>query len=374
MKQIKITAPGKLMLSGEWSVLEDGVPCIVMAIDQKVSVKINEEKETKFLATGTEYKTKAKFVDKKIVLEGTDKEKEFFLFVSKSVEATLNYLVGKGIKVKNFLIETNSSDTVVDLGGGKKAKVGFGSSAAIVAATVAAVLALHEQEIKSLKSKEIIFKLGCIAHYLAQGKIGSSFDVAASTYGEVLIYQKPDMNFVTKKLSNEEEIYSVVEKEWPLLIAEPIKLPKNFNLSIGFVGYSASTKELILKLNDFKNNQKEEYNKIILKIKQTTQNLILAIKEKNEQKIISLLKENRVYLRELNDKSRNNLETKELALLSDIAEKNGGAGKFSGAGGGDCGIAISFDFNVKQKIEKEWKENKIWIISAKISNDGIAIE
>ena len=193
--EIKITAPGKLMLSGEWSILENGVPCIVMAIDQKVSVSISPSNEIEFFAKGTEMKAKAEFLNEKIVLNTGEKEKEFFLFVSKSIEATLNYLIGEKVSIKNFSIETNSSDTVIDLGEGKKAKVGFGSSAAIVAATVAAVLAFHNQEIESLQAKERIFKLGCIAHYLAQGKIGSSFDVASSTYGGTLIYQKPDMNF-----------------------------------------------------------------------------------------------------------------------------------------------------------------------------------
>lgn len=374
MTELKITAPGKLMLSGEWSVLENGVPCIVMAIDQKVSVIIKENSEITFSAKGTEMNSKAEFSEEKIILNASDKEKEFFLFVAKSVEAALNYLSGKKVLLKKFSIETNSSDTVVDLGDDKKAKVGFGSSAAIVAATVAAVLAFHGEEISSLKSKENIFKLGCIAHYLAQGKIGSSFDVAASTYGGTLVYQKPDMNFVTSELNKGTKVFDLVQKEWPLFLAEQIQLPKEFNLSVGFVGYSASTKELILKLNDFKTNNKNDYENIISKIKQTTQKIIEAIKSLNLKEITLLLKQNRILLKELNDKSKNNLETKELALLADIADKNGGAGKFSGAGGGDCGIAITFDKETKQKIEQEWIENKIHLINAQISKEGVFLE
>ncbi len=371
MDEIKINAPGKLMLSGEWSVLENDVPCIVMAINQKVYVSIKESSVITFSAKGTEMKAQAKFFDNKIILDAGEKDKEFFLFVAKSVEATINYLIGKNITIKKFSIETNSSDTIVDLGKGKKAKIGFGSSAAIVAATVAAVLAFHEQEIQSVSAKEIIFKLGCIAHYLAQGKIGSSFDVAASTYGGTIVYQKPDMSFVISEIANGASIFELIQKKWPLFIAESLKVQSEFNLSIGFVGYSASTKELVLKLNEFKTNQKEEYNKIISKIKEITQSLIVAINSEDKIEILSLLKRNRVLLKQLSDESKNNLETKELALLADLADKNGGAGKFSGAGGGDCGIAVSFDLETKQKIEEAWENNDIFVVNAGISKEGV---
>jgi len=368
---MKVTAPGKLMLSGEWSVLEDGVPCVVMAIDQKVSVDINSNSNIILSAKGTEFKSSAKFENNTLILDSDDKSKEFFLFVAKSVEASLKYLNESGVQTQNFSIETNSSDTVVELPSGQKAKVGFGSSAAIVAATVAAVLAFHKQDISSVKAKQNIFKLGCIAHFLAQGKIGSSFDVAASTFGGTLVYQKPDMSWVTTQLAFGKKISEVVNANWPLLITEPIELPKNFNLSIGFVGNSASTKELILKLNTFKAEKKNDYDKIIASIKTITQKLINAIKENNQSEILDLLNTNRLELKLLSDSSQNNLETKELALLADLAKLNGGAGKFSGAGGGDCGIAVSFDSDTKEKIENDWKQNNITPINANISKDGV---
>ncbi len=368
---MKVTAPGKLMLSGEWSVLEDGIPCVVMAIDQRVSAEVKDSAKLMFNAPGFGINNvEAEFTDS-ITLKCDDATKEKLIFVAKSVEAALKYLQGKGIKTKNFILETNSEDTVYDLGNGKKAKVGFGSSAAIVAATVAAVLAYHGEEISSLKAKEHIFKLGCIAHFLAQGKIGSSFDVAASTYGGTLVYQKPDMKWVTKQFEEKKGIKEIVEQIWPLFRAEPLELPANFNLSIGFVGYSASTKELILKLNTFKTEKKAEYDKIIANIKGITEKLITAIQKKNEKEIISLLKENRVQLKALSDGSQNNLETKELGVLADIVDKLGGVGKFSGAGGGDCGIGISFDKSIKANIEKEWKSNNITPILVGIAIKGV---
>ena len=59
--------------------------------------------------------------------------------------------------------------------------------------------------------------------------------------------------------------------------------------------------------------------------------------------------------------------------MAEIAEKFGGAGKLSGAGGGDCGIAITFDKKISKKIEKEWEKNTILPIKAKIDFAGIKI-
>ena len=83
-----------------------------------------------------------------------------------------------------------------------------------------------------------------------------------------------------------------------------------------------------------------------------------------------LLRENRKQLQDLSTSSQNNLETKELGILADIAEKYGCAGKFSGAGGGDCGIAVSFDAEKSKKIKGAWKRKGIIPLKVKISQTG----
>lgn len=370
---MKISAPGKLMLSGEWSVLENNIPCIVLAIDQKVFVEIKESQKIFLEAKGSNHKTNAKFENGELIIEKNE-EKEFFLFVAKSIEATLKYLQEKKVKIKLFSIKTNSSDTIVKLNNSKIAKVGFGSSAAIVSATIAAVLAFHGEDISLTKTKEKIFKLGCIAHYLAQGKVGSSFDVAASTYGGAIIYQKPDMGWLVRELEKNISIKQILEKKWPYFKAESINIPKHFRLSVGFVGYSASTRDLILNINKAKEKNKEEYEKLIFEIKYITEKLIDSIKQNNEKEIIYCLKENRLILKKFSKWSNNNLETADLKKLADIAEQEGGAGKFSGAGGGDCGIAVSFDAKIKKSIEEKWSVNKIYLINTKIYEKGVNLE
>ena len=263
----KIKAPGKLMLSGEWSVLEIGNPCIVLAVDRFVEVNIKRSKGNAITINAPDFKTKkinAKFdvFSNKLKLINANAEQEKTLsFVKNSIEATLAYLNHKQVKLHGFELTTKSKDTIAETTEGRQ-KIGFGSSAAVSVATVAAVLALHRQKIKTTKEKEHIFKLSCIAHFLGQGKIGSAFDVAASTFGGALIYKRFDPKWLEAELKAK-KISEVVDVQWPHLYFEQLKLPKNFEIVVGFSGKSASTKELVAKINEFKQADNAEYQGIM---------------------------------------------------------------------------------------------------------------
>ena len=72
-------------------------------------------------------------------------------------------------------------------------KTGLGSSAALVTALIATVIAHYTPhkvvDMKSSKEKYTVHNLAQAAHCAAQGKIGSGFDIAAATYGSC-IYQR----------------------------------------------------------------------------------------------------------------------------------------------------------------------------------------
>jgi len=138
-------------------------------------------------------------------------------------------------------------------------------------------------------------------------------------------------------------------------------LPKKIHVSIGFVGKKASTFELLGKMKLWRRKNKTTYAVIIDAIGDVVERLIQVIQKgallsNDEQKeVIALVEENRALLQKLSTCSGLELETPELKLLADIVEQCGGAGKFSGAGGGDCGIAICFKPRVAQAILSEWR-------------------
>lgn len=374
MPQIVVSAPGKLMLSGEWSVLEKGNPCIVLAVEERVKAVIKESAKIQFTAKDIGIETIIGTFDKKqITWEKTlaFDEKNKIVLGEKAIEISLKYLQCKGIKTRNFSIETISSISSVKLSEGIGKKIGFGSSGAACVAIVGAILKHHGLNITDFSSKVLIYKLSSIAHYFGQGKVGSAFDIAASTFGGALIYSRFDSNWLVSQLDFGKSIAEIADSSWPGFSAKSIELPENFILCVGWTRQSASTKDLVLQLEKFKAEQSEEYWKIINSIKNVTENLIAAIRQSNERKILDLIKQNRKFLKELSDKSSNNLETKELALLSDIADNCGAAGKFSGAGGGDCGIAVCFGNEIAKKIKAEWKKNGIIPVEIAIAKNGV---
>lgn len=375
MRIIEVSAPGKLMLSGEWSVLEVGIPCIVLAVNRKVHCKIKEAKEIELNAPDIGIQDlKGEFKGGKLRWKKklNESEKEELVLPEKAIELTLRYLEDIGTRLINFSITTKSDISQVVLENGSTTKIGFGSSAAAVVAIVGAILKLHGISITAKEDKDRIYKLAAAAHYIGQGKIGSAFDIAASTYGGAVVYYRSEPDWLTGEINSERRLSKLVETKWKGFSAENIELPEDFILCVGWTRSGASTKELVLKIREFKKINKEKYWEIINAIRSVTEKLIEAISRKNKEGILKMIGENRKLLKELSDSSGSKLETNELATIAEIAEEHGAAGKFSGAGGGDCGIAVCFDLYTAAEINKSWKEAKLYPIDIEISQTGIS--
>ncbi|HLC80114.1 MAG TPA: phosphomevalonate kinase [archaeon] len=367
MKEVKVCAPGKIMLSGEWSVLE-GCQCIVLAIDKQVCASITDSKQTQIELSDFNITTKAKITNSKIRFSEND---EKLIFTKHAIETTLQYLKTKKIRAKHFTLKTKSDISKIE-SQNSTAKPGFGSSAAATVAICAALLKFHGVGIFSKTEKEILFKLSIIAHYLAQGKIGSGFDIAASTFGGALVYKRFDSQWLLDQIKKK-KIGKIVEQNWPLLEYRNITLPSRMQIVIGFSGKSASTKELVEKMQKFKTQKKQEYEKLIFWIREVTQNLIEALENSEEKEILTIIDENADILKQLGDLSGNELEIEEHRKMMQIASKYYAAAKFSGAGGGDCCIAVCFDPKIAHKIKVEWEHNDFDVIDAQISESGVRV-
>lgn len=367
---IRVSVPGKLMLAGEWAVLELGVPCVVMAIDKKVTVVLTESDTIGILAPDLKLDKKTAVFDGKKLLWTTvlaPEEQEKLLIAQHAIETTLSFLAAKGKPISNFFIQTASEDCVVQLADGSTAKVGFGSSAAACVGIVDVILQHHGFRTNSNSARETVFKLGCLAHFNAQGKLGSSFDVAASTFGGMIHYERFDPKWVEEQAKSGKNLGQIVDTDWPSLVMEPLAVPQDFQLLIGYTGPDTSTKEMIKKVQACKEEKKTEYWQTINEIKALVSELIPGIKKPSHTTIVSKLWDNRRSLQKLAKLSGIELETPKLAELADIAEAHGTAGKFSGSGGGGLGIAVCFESKTRQKIEKDWQKVGIAPVKAGIA-------
>jgi phosphomevalonate kinase len=369
---IKVSAPGKLFLSGEWAVLEVGNPGLVTAVNKRVFAELEEA--DKISITIDDFGIKdlgASFDGSELKWERelSDAEKEQTQFIKASIETALKYL---GVR-KVFRIRSWGEESQIEIDGVAK-KVGFGSSAASVVATVAGILALNGQDIESKEARDRIYKLSAITHYFAQGKIGSAFDVAASTYGGVFVYQRFDPKWLEEKLNSGQGVREIVDQDWPAFRAEPLEIPEGFRLIIGWTKESASTSAMVKQLNTWAEGNREEYKRLYDQIANLVRELIPAWKDKNKERILELVRKNEGFLKELGEASGVNIETPDLNMLSESANQAGAAGKLSGAGGGDCGIAVCFDSETAEKVKNGWEEKEFYLVDATIDYNGVKAE
>jgi phosphomevalonate kinase len=369
---IKISAPGKLFLSGEWSVLEVGNPGIVMSVNKRVHAEIEESEKIKVIVNDfSEKEFEAEFDGKELEWKNVnEEEKEYLKFMKGSIETVLQYLG----EHKNFKIRSWGDLSEIILEDGKSKKVGFGSSAASVVAAIGGILALHGHDIEKREVRDVIYKLSAIAHYFVQGKVGSAFDVAASTYGGVFVYKRFDAKWLIEQMESGKSIKDVVGMEWPEFYVEELEIPEGFRLLIGWTKESASTSAMVKQLNEWAKQNQDEYKRLYDQIANLVRELIPAWKEKDKDKILEFLRMNETFLRELGERSGVSIETPDLKKLSEDANQHGAAGKLSGAGGGDCGIAVCFDYDTAEKVLSTWKENGFYIVDAGVDHSGIKKE
>jgi len=371
---IHYSAPGKLFIAGEWSILEKGNVGLVTAVNRRVHAVVDRFNTL----TGTSVCIRIRdfginiigeFNGKTLNFEAlTDDEKSKISFIKESIETTFRYIKEMDVHPKSFMIETWGEDTnlVVD---GKQQKVGFGSSAAAVVATVAAVLKYHDIEPK----KDLVYKLSMIVHYFAQGKVGSGFDVATSTYGGYFSYIAPDTEWITSEICKG-NINNVVAQEWPLLYIEHLEPPVNCKFIIAWTKSSSDTREMIKSVKEWAKLNPDVYQQSIRRIGSAAFAVVEAWKTGDQKLILNCIKESRIALSDFTKESGQLIETQDLAMLADIAESFGAAGKLSGAGGGDCGFAICFDDSTASKIRNKWGEYGLYPLDVIVDMEGIKEE
>lgn len=188
-------------------------------------------------------------------------------------------------------------------------------------------------------------------------KLGSCYDIAVASYCSTIVYKRPDPLFIEKNI---EKISWLVESSWPGLYIEKIDLPKNLFINVSFAGKSASTVDLVSKVNSFKINNKKIHKVICDEIKEIVCEIIEILKnndlldENDQERFLILIDKNRDILKKLSDLSGANLETEELRKIYDLVSCYECAIKFSGAGGGDCCIAFSFDESTHNLIKNKF--------------------
>lgn len=348
VKLITEKAPGKLYIAGEYAVVENGYPAILVALDQFVTCSIEESAAEVGKIISRQYHNNALQwyrLGEQMVVDNRDNP---FSYILSAIKVTEEYARSFARELRIFDLHIDSQ---LDSDSGKK--YGLGSSAAVTVATVKALCHFYNLPV----TKDEIFKLAAIAHFEVQGN-GSLGDVAASVYGGWIAYHSFDRQWLAQQRKYL-DLRTLVDLPWPDLKIESLKAPSNLQLLIGWTGKPASTSQLVDKISLFKARQQKEYRQFLEDSKHCIQRMVEGFHNADLESIKNEIRYNRELLKQLGTNSGVHIETSVLNKLCQIAEDFGGAAKTSGAGGGDCGIvAIDRDSNFKQVLKK-WTANKI---------------
>lgn len=290
IKKVTASAPGKLMLFGEHAIMY-GSSCIVTAVDQRIFVSVEENNSgyLKIYAPSVDVKNYKKSLSE---LGDSDSPKGV-RFLEASVK---NFQSVFNEKIKGLTIETSADFS---------SSFGFGSSAASTVATVKALAVLYSREMTKKELFDLSYK-----SVLDVQKSGSGFDVASSIYGGTLYF-----------VSGGKKI-------------EPLPL-SHLPLVVGYSGQKADTVSMMSQVSDRYKKENESTNTLFSDISHIVEEAKKALLAQDFEQVGILMNQNQECLEKLE------VSTDMLDSMITSSMKHGAYGaKISGAGGGDCMIAL----------------------------------
>lgn len=344
MNEITIKIPGKLMVAGEFAVLEPNQKLIVMAVNRFVYTTIaTSDKNIVHLPNFELHHLTWQINDNHVFFDEKD---ERLAFIQAAIDTSWTYLQEMNVPISPFALTIHSEldDEITGV------KYGLGSSAAVVTSVVQAILS-HHMHVEP--TKELIFKLASIAHVRIQGN-GSGADIAASTFGGVLEYASFQAEWLLQEIEASTDIVPLIEKNWTYLSIKQTAFPSTLDVSVGWTGKPASTKSLVNDILALKQTDLNIYELFLQRSYNAVTKIIHGMQTNDIAIFLAGISENRKALAKVGEAADVPIETEKLATLCDIAEQFGGAGKLSGAGGGDCGLAFVEEEVDVPAMHKAW--------------------
>jgi phosphomevalonate kinase len=309
-----VSAPGKLMISGEYAVLH-GAPAVVAAVDRRAFVRLGEP------------------------IPGTPVP----------AEARAAYAQAAGLTG-----ETATPALRVDVASlrSEGAKLGLVSSAAAAAAAAGLAFAVRHESLESPAARRKIFDAAWRGHRAISPQ-GSGADVAASVHGGVLRFWKPSEDAVA---------------------AEPVEWPAALRARVVWTGQEARTSSFLEKVAALASADPSGHRTAMNALSTQAERFVAALIAKD---INGLLASTEAYghaMGELGEAAGVSIVTEALRKVASLASRAGGAAKPSGAGGGDVALALFPDLAAEQRFELLCQEYNFALLSINLGAPGVRIE
>ncbi len=309
------SAPGKIILFGEHFVVY-GIKAILCSIDKRITAT-SQFVDDKIIRIKSSLGESVMDLNSLNNLENVQQKfmKPFFYIAQKAIEGNF---VDQGIEI---VVESEIPPGV-----------GLGSSSAACVAVTASVNGLFHK-----LSKDDVMKIAIQAERTVFEQ-NSGADSSVSTFGGLVSYDlkngfqdipsRNDLDFI---ISNSAQVHD--------------------------------TQDVVRQVRNFKEENKDLFNKLCNEEIDIVNNAITSLKENNLNKLGSLMLKNHDLLKQIG------VSTEKIDSLVKEAKKTSHGAKITGAGGGGCIISLVDDFNKKDTLDNLRKISDCFI--AKIDYSGL---
>ena len=317
---ITVKTCGKLYWAGEYAILEPGQLALIKAIPIYMKGEI---------AFSDSYRIYSDLFDFAVDLTPNPD----YSLIQETIALVEDFLVYRGQTLRPFSLEIRGKMERE----GKK--FGLGSSGSVVVLIIKALLALYKLSV----DQELLFKLAS-AVLLKRGDNGSMGDIACIVAEDLVLYQSFDRQKIAAWLE-EEKLVTVLERDWGFSISQ-VKPTLECDFLVGW------TKEVAVSSDMVKQIKQNINQNFLSSSKETVVSLVEALGKGKTEKIIEQVETASKLLEGLST----DIYTPPLRQLKEASQDLQAVAKSSGAGGGDCGIALSFDEQSTETLKNRWAD------------------
>ena len=311
---------GKLYWAGEYAILEPGQLALIKAIPIYMMAEINASDVYRLYSDMFTYS-----VDMR--------PDSSYALIQETVALVEEYLTAQGVVLQPFSLDIRGKMERE----GKK--FGLGSSGSVIVLVIKAMLAFYDRPAE----RELLFKLAS-AVLLKRGDNGSMGDIACIVSEDLVLYQSFNRETVAQWLEKE-DLQAVLDRDWGFSIRS-VEPALKFDFLVGWTKEVAVSSHMVKQI---KNNMNANF---LQASKEIVANLVNALEVGQEETVIDLLEQASQLLEGLSS----DIYTPSLRQLKDASRDLKAVAKSSGAGGGDCGIALSFDQDSTTLLKKRWAD------------------
>lgn len=317
---IAVKTCGKLYWAGEYAILEPGQLALIKAIPIYMKAEI---------AFSDSYRIYSDLFDFAVDLTPNPD----YSLIQETIALMGDFLANRGQTLRPFSLEIRGKMERE----GKK--FGLGSSGSVVVLVIKALLPLYDITVDS----ELLFKLAS-AVLLKQGDNGSMGDLACIVAEDLVLYQSFDRKKIAAWLE-EESLATVLERDWGFSISH-VQPTLECDFLVGWTKEVAVSSDMVQQI---KQNINQNF---LTSSKATVAALVEALEQGHAEKIIEQVETASQLLEGLSA----DIYTPSLRQLKEASQDLLAVAKSSGAGGGDCGIALSFDVQSTETIKNRWAD------------------